>query len=129
MRTVPLFSTIALLGSLIAVPPAYAHGDFDGDWEIRYSRRDDDVDRLPPPPHHHSFHKIERNRTELQRDYEERRRVWKAYEAARHARDWRAVEYHRARLDRLDRKIQHDRHELERAYAEARREHDRRNRY
>lgn len=127
MRTIPLFSTIALLGTLIAMPPAYAHRDFDSDWEIQYSRRDDDADRHHH--HHPSSRTIEQKRAELHRDYEERQRVWKAYEAARRARDWRAVEYHRARLDQLDWKIRHDERELERAYAELRREQDWRNRY
>jgi hypothetical protein len=117
MRTA-LVSTLILLSSWLAAPAAHA----DRDWDNRDGYRD------YPEYRHDGFREVQRIRAKLHRDREERQRVLWAYNEARRAGDWTAMRYERARLERLNRRIERREYELRRAIEQTRWErYERRN--
>ena len=113
MKKTSLLSAAALLSTLLAAP-AFAYGSAGAGWETR-------SDRQWSRSHDH-FERIQYLRAKLHQEMAERRRVEWAHDQARLRRDWPAVRFERARLDRLDRQIEQYRYELHRAYEHARRD-------
>ncbi|HRD65202.1 MAG TPA: hypothetical protein PKY50_03520 [Candidatus Competibacter sp.] len=111
------FGTVTLLCSLLAIPVAYAHQYYDDqNGDSHYYRH----------TYRYDHHKIQHLRAKIERNQAERERVLRIYNHARHTGDWATVRFERSRLDQLDREIQRDRYELQRAYKKARWDRDER---
>lgn len=98
-----------MLCFLLAAPAAYAHRDTDDDWGSRSSYRHH-------YEHRHDAYEIQRKHAKLEHAYEERQRALRTYNHARRVGDWDTMRFEHARLEWLDRKIEHDQRELHHAY-------------
>lgn len=114
MNKTLMFCASTLLFSLLAAPAAFAHRYNDGNFYQSGGRHHG---------HHHDYKKTKYLRAQLERKKAERRKAKWAYSQARRVGDWPSVRFQQARLDRLDREIRQDEHELRRAYERLRWDH------